>query len=506
MFRASPESALLALTVTLWTAVASAQNPPLPPAPDDDEDLEVPASQAPAATPTPTVPAPATDGPPATSAEPTEAKQAAPPASAAAAPATTSETAEPAEPAAAPEEPQAATRRGRSVHFRPVPSGFRIGGYLQAQYQHSALSEDQLLQGGSPLNQNEFLVRRGRLRLDRGWEYAAASVELDANTFQGPSIGIRRAEGWLFYRGDNPDHLPPLVALGLGVVDIPFGFDLLESARVRWFMDRSLGSLALFPTEADAGVKLAGAFSFLRYAVALMNGEPVDSRGFPRDPNSAKDLIGRLGAEVAFGEKLELGGGTSFAFGKGFHAGQDAGKSTLIWRDLNEDGTQQPGEFFGIPGSAATPSENFERWAIGLDLGVSFQSFLGLSQLQAEAFVASNYDRGFSPSDPVVTSLDVRQAGGFVALTQELTRYGIVGFRASLYDPNSDVIETRANKPLPKTQTVRTFSPLVGLVLPERARLLFQYDFIRDYLARDAVGVPTDADNDQWTLRLQVEL
>jgi hypothetical protein len=59
---------------------------------------------------------------------------------------------------------------------------------------------------------------------------------------------------------------------------------------------------------------------------------------------------------------------------------------------------------------------------------------------------------------------------------------------------------------LPKTQTVKTLSPLVGLVLPERARLLLQYDFIRDYLARDDAGVPSDADNNQWTLRLQVEL
>jgi hypothetical protein len=120
--------------------------------------------------------------------------------------------------------------------------------------------------------------------------------------------------------------------------------------------------------------------------------------------------------------------------------------------------------------------------------------------------VASNYDRGFAPSDPVQTTLDARQAGGSLALTQELTAYGVVGFRAAIYDPNSDVIETRAAKTLPKTQTVKTFSPLVGFVLPERARLLLQYDFVRDYLARDAVGVPTDADNDQWTLRLQVEL
>jgi len=51
---------------------------------------------------------------------------------------------------------------------------------------------------------------------------------------------------------------------------------------------------------------------------------------------------------------------------------------------------------------------------------------------------------------------------------------------------------------------VRTYSPLIGVVLPQRARLVFQYDFIRDAFARDARGVPTDLRNNQWTLRLQV--
>ena len=127
-------------------------------------------------------------------------------------------------------------------------------------------------------------------------------------------------------------------------------------------------------------------------------------------------------------------------------------------------------------------------------------------RLAAEAFVASNYDRGFLPSDPVITTLDARQAGGYVALTQELTEYGVIGFRAAIYDPNADIVETRSAKTLPKTQTLKTFSPFAGLVLPNRARLLLQYDFVRDFLARDNVGVPTDAKNDQWTLRLQVEL
>lgn len=393
----------------------------------------------------------------------------------------------------------------RRAYARPIPLGLKIGGYLQSQFQHNQASEDQLQQGGTPLNQDEFLVRRARLRIDRGWDYASATLELDANTVRGPKVGIRRAEGSLFYRGHNPVEQPPLVMLSVGVLDIPFGYELAESARVRWFMERSVGSGALFPTEMDAGAKLSGAASFLRYALAVVNGEPVDEHGFPHDPNANKDVIGRFGAEV-IAEQLEVGGGASFAVGKGFHAGQDASKSTVIWNDVNQDGIAQPGELVGLPGSAATPSKNFERWAIGLDLQAGLQTALGRTRLSAEAFVASNYDRGFLPSDPVATTLDARQAGGYVALAQELTRYGVVGFRAAIYDPNSDITETRAAKTLPKTQTVRTFSPLAGLVLPNRARLLFQYDFVRDYLARDNVGVPTDAKNDQWTLRLQVEL
>jgi hypothetical protein len=386
------------------------------------------------------------------------------------------------------------------------PVGLKIGGYLQTQYQHDASSEDQRAQSGGPLNRNEFVVRRARLRLDSAWDFASATLELDANTVRGPKLGIRRAEGSLFYRGNDPRASVPLVRLSLGVLDIPFGFELAESARERWFMERSLGSSALFPTEMDAGAKISGGVSFLSYAVAITNGEPVDDHGLPHDPNSSKDVSGRFSADVEVTKRVTLGGGTSFVVGKGFHAGQAATKSTLLWNDVNQDGVAQAGEVVGIPGSAATPSKNFRRWAIGLDMEASLQSALGRSRLVAEALVASNHDRGYAPSDPVQTTLDARQAGGYVALTQELTRYGIVGFRASIYDPNSDMVESRAAKTLPKTQTVKTFSPLAGFVLPRRARLLFQYDFVRDYLARDAVGVPTDADNDQWTVRLQVEL
>jgi hypothetical protein len=486
---------LVTLAASLWSAAVCAQTPP--PVPADDEDLEVPASATPA-TPSATVPAPTTS---ASSAAPTEPEAAPAPA------AIPSEA--PATPAPAPT-PVVVTTAPRVAAPPPAKEesllGLRFGGYVHAQYQRNGLSEDQLQQGGAPLNQNQFSVRRARLRVDRVWDYASASVELDANTVRGPRIGIRRAEASLFYRGNNALALPPLVAVTAGVMDIPFGYELSQSARVRWFMERSTGNLALFPTEPDVGAKVWGAVSYFRYAVALMNGQPVEEGGFPRDPNNAKDLIARFGAEVAPTKRLSVAGGTSFVYGKGFHPGQSATKSSVIWVDANEDGTQQAGEFFGVPGSSAVASENFERWVIGLDLGASLETKLGRSHVYGEAFVASNYDRGFSPSDPVTTGVDARQAGGYVAITQELANYGVVGFRAAIYDPNSDIIETRGGKTLPKLQTVKTFSPLVGFVLPGRARLLLQYDFVRDYLARDEVGVPTDADNDQLTVRLQVEL
>ncbi|MFO0630001.1 MAG: hypothetical protein U0325_30860 [Polyangiales bacterium] len=58
---------------------------------------------------------------------------------------------------------------------------------------------------------------------------------------------------------------------------------------------------------------------------------------------------------------------------------------------------------------------------------------------------------------------------------------------------------------MPASLAVQTFSPVVGVVLSNHARLLFQYDAIVDTLERDARGVPTDLANDQWTARAQVE-
>ncbi|MEO8903399.1 MAG: hypothetical protein ABI488_14395 [Polyangiaceae bacterium] len=396
----------------------------------------------------------------------------------------------------------------RSAISRPVPTGTRISGYLQAEFAVNQSSENQLDQSGAPLNQNRFSLRRGRLRLDRGWEYANATLELDANTTRGVNVGIRRAEGSLLYRGHNGQDLPPVVMLTMGVTDIPFGFEILESARVRPFMERSLGSSALFPTEMDVGVKLSGAVSFLRYAFAISNGEPVDNLPgrFPRDPNSAKDYSGRVGIETQPLPALAVSAGSSFYQGTGFHAGAAATKPGFTWLDINEDRAIQPNELQAVPGTAATPSLNFKRWAYALDLEVSFHTHIGSTRLVAEGFLASNLDRGYLIADPGAGGNDVREAGGYLALTQEISEWSQVGFRAGYYDPNADFFESRRGHQVSTSLGVRTLSPLVALRLRDRARLSFQYDFVQDHLAKDSRGVPTDAKNNQATVRLQVDL
>jgi hypothetical protein len=426
------------------------------------------------------------------------------------APASASSSAPASAPSSAPVAPTAVTGtdigRTSTPGTKRWPLDLRVGGYVQGQFETHQDSEDQLQQGGVPLNQNRFTVRRARIRIDRDWEYARGTVELDANTVKGVSVGIRRAEASVLYRGGHGADQPPLVMLTIGVMDIPFGYELLELTRERPFMERTTGGLALFPTDMDAGARVSGAVDFFHYAVALMNGEPLDNSGFPRDPNAAKDVIGRFGVDVNPVDGFFVGGGASFAKGKGFHPGQDAGKNQLVWRDADQNGAFSPNEVVLVPASGATPSKNFDRWALGLDLELALETKLGRTKLYGEGFVAQNYDRGLVPADPVLTGVDVREAGAYGAVVQDVTRYGLVGFRGGFYNPNADLAETRRGRLLPFSQSIWTLSPIAGLVLTGTAKLLFQYDFVLDKLGRDSRGVPTDAKNNVATVRLQVEL
>jgi hypothetical protein len=375
-----------------------------------------------------------------------------------------------------------------------------------------------------PLNENRFLLRRGRVRLDVERGAVSGALELDANTVRGPQARPIAAEVSYRLRADH-DVEGPRALLTLGLVRTPFGFECAEGSRARPFLERSTFVTGLFTqTPYDLGLRFQGAWRFLRLTMALMNGSPLGQTAFAgRDPNQSKDAVGRLGFDADPTSWLHVEGGVSALTGQGFHRGNPTTKDVLVWRDGNEDGIVQTSEIQVVAGSPATASANFSRFALGADLRVqALVPRLGTLAIRGEIVRASNLDRGLFLADPVAQGRDLREFGFSVGLTQALTSYGLLGARYDVYDPDADASQQQGLQLVPRDNTLSTFSVVGALLMPSSpppssastspsahpalpgARFLVQYDHRRNALGRGFSGLPTTLADDSLTLRGEV--
>lgn len=409
-------------------------------------------------------------------------------------------------------QPQQATPVERPLGYEAFwpwvlpPEGVSAGGYIQSQYDWVQSSQDQLSASGALLNKDRFLIRRARPSLIGEWEYAAFALELDANTTNGPQVDLRKAEASLQYRPDRTR--PPIVMATVGQFDTPFGYELVESPRTRWFMERSTASQGFWPGEPDLGVRVAGALAFFRWTIAALNGEPLgESSAYAlQGPISAKNVLFRFGFDVNPRPDLQVAGGVSSLRGRGFDPGSLPNKSTVQYSDLYGNGTVEISDFSPIVATSGTPAKSFERWAVGADLRTHYRWWPGVLKLYGEVMLGSNMDRGQYVADPVLTGIDQRELGFYVGGLQEIARYGMIGFRYDYYDPNSNAFDNRNGRLLPYSQAIQTSSLLGGVTLPPHARVVLQYDIVRNHLARDSLGIPKNFPSNACTLRLQVEL
>jgi hypothetical protein len=387
----------------------------------------------------------------------------------------------------------------------------------------SEQSEDQLADGsGLPLNQDRFVIPRARLAASGSSQRSPAGLSLgyviegDFNTKGGAQVGMRQVEGMLFWTmpGERSAELPLSVRVGAGVIPVPFGYEVYEQRDgERYFTERSLLGRAFIPGQLDVGVRLSSILDWdearISVDVAVQNGEPLGSAGFPGiDPNAAKDTALRASASMPLGSRARLEFGVSGLSGTGFHAGTVPTEETLVWRDFNEDGIVQLGELQAIAPAAGTPSENFERWGLAGELR-SFIDFprIGRLALMLEAAMASNLDRAVRPADPVFLGRDQRQSGFYAAATQELGPHALVGFRFDYYRPEIDRTELQGGQLVRSNEAFATYTALAAarLTLGEMAgRLIAEYAIQRDPLGRDASGRPSDLRNDTFTARAQV--
>lgn len=399
----------------------------------------------------------------------------------------------------------------RAVSTRPlVQAGrfnLRLSGFLQVDaVAWSQAAQDQLNPAtGLPLNDTRFLIRRARLRAEVDWRIINGAIEFDGNTNNGYQARILGAEASVVWR--NPSSpLVPWLQLTAGSFKIPFGFEVTQRDTERLFLERSTMEHAFFPGEYDLGARLQGGWRFLRYAVAVMNGDPVGEKAFPgRDPNKSKDVLGRLGIEQLLG-RFGIAGGVSGLYGQGFHSGTPATKDTLVWRDANQDGAVQTSEISVIAGSTATPSQNFSRWAVGGDLRLTLD-FVPVGQLlvYGELTYASNLDRNIVIADPVTATRSLRELGFYVGATQELTEWAAIGVRYDRYDPDRDANRLRNGVQVPNDLTYSTWAFAAALRYPNYGRLIVEYDHNTNALGRTPAGFPTTLASDTFMIRAEVK-
>jgi hypothetical protein len=382
--------------------------------------------------------------------------------------------------------------------------GLRLSGFVQAQYSANQLSEDQLANGGIPLNRDRFVLRRARVRLDYAGAWSSAQLELDGNTNRGAAMSIRRGNVGFWFGGESPRNAALRIRLGL--TEVPFGSELRMGQEELLFMERSAGSIAYFGGPTDTGVRVNGELGAFRYDVAVQNGTPVDDfgGGFSSDPTRAPDVAFRFGVEPAAAGPVAVEAGLSGLTGTGFSPGTDAGKPRVEWRDLNENESLDTGELVAIPGRGAVPSYTYRRWAAALDAQAVLLTAGGETRVNAEASIASNLNRGAGALDPLVAGYDIRHSHWLVSLTHQWNDL-LLGARYDVFDPDSDLLYDRRGFRVPQDARVRTISALAGVRVRDVGRFMLQYDAIQDRLGRDASGVPTDIRNNVWTLRLQGE-
>jgi hypothetical protein len=382
----------------------------------------------------------------------------------------------------------------------------RIYGFAQIDYLVSQLSQSQLdPSSGQPLNQNRIFVRRARLGADIERPYIAGRIEFDGNTINGPTARIIDAEASIRLPGSTVLD-PPLVMGTIGLMKIPFGYEIGQADTERLFMERSIMETAFFPGEYDLGLRVMGGWRFLRYAVAVMNGEPLGEKSYPGiDPNIAKDVVGRVGVVTRPAPALYVQGGVSLLQGTGFHAGTTLTKSVLVWQDLNNNGVYDNGETNVIPGSSTVPSQNFNRFALGADLLISYDECPGwTTTLYGEVITAENLDRGVVPADPISANRNLREFGYYVALTQLIAKYAEVGARYSYYNPDQDATYSVIANPIPLDASDSTWSITAAAVSPY-GRFIVEVDLNKNHMGRDAAGNPANLASNAFIVRGEVK-
>jgi hypothetical protein len=355
------------------------------------------------------------------------------------------------------------------------------------------------------LNDERFLIRRGRLRAEAHRGAAFGALELDGNTIDGSAARILAAQvGWTFTHDGAP-----LLTLSAGLFKTPFGAEVPAAERDKAFVEPPAFARALFPGSYDAGAMVSGQYGLARWSLAIMNGVPAgDAQWHGADPVQSFELVGRIGTVIEPRDdegKTRIEAGVSASTGSALSPGTPPTKDELQWVDENGDGQiQVANEIVVIPGGAGAPSQPFDHQALGADIAVHWCiCVIGRGTAFAEGVIATNLDRGVVYADPVMASRDLRHLGFAVGVVQSVTDHAVIGVRYDRYDADRDANERLGLNIVDASKIFSTLS-IMAAARWNDARLVVQYDRERNPFGRADDGSTATRNADRVTLRAQV--
>ncbi|WP_316793530.1 porin [Pedobacter frigoris] len=375
-----------------------------------------------------------------------------------------------------------------------------ITGYLQTQYQKAQSAGILSFSGGDfTKNSSErFMIRRGRLKIDRVDKYSSIVFQIDAT-----QNGVQLMDAFIqFHKPGSKTFL-----FTAGLFNRPFGYSIVYSSGYRDFPERARVFQTLMPRERDLGAMISFRpkkdFKFITAEVAVINGSGHSAR----DYDSKKDIVGNLGFKFdsLANKKLHIGFGGSVY--KGF-----VRSDTETYLSLQNNSYVKN-----------TSADNVNWYAkrdyYGANLQLQYDNTFGSSSLKAEYISGTQPGVGASSSitGPVAstsfsaqpaTDLYLRSFSGYyIWFTQQIAKThltALVGY--DVYDPNKHINEKEIGAANSFTTAGDIKFSTLGYGLTYLINPRLKLTVYNEHVVNDPTQLPQyidDLKDDVFTTRLQ---
>ena len=313
------------------------------------------------------------------------------------------------------------------------PHDIKITGYLQMQFQKAQSKGIGSFSAGdfSKNSDQRFMIRRGRLKIDRVDKYTSVVFQIDAT-----QDGVQLMDAFI------QAHLPQYKSLLLtaGLFNRPFGYSIVYSSGYRDFPERARIFQTLMPRERDLGAMLSfnpqKSFRFLTLEFAAINGSGKSAK----DYDSKLDYVGNVAFrfDSLADNRLRLG------FGGSVYAG-------TVRNNTNTYYTADGAGYIAHTNDAYI-GKGINRTYYGANLQLEYDNSFGTTSLKAEyvtghqpgvlssADIAGPYASQSFGSQPATDLYQRNFSGGYVWFSQGIGRTGLTALVSyDVYDPNRKV-------------------------------------------------------------------